>query len=85
MSIVSKNAVQPKLDVGFNKKRLPKKRLPKINDGVVKTWLHQQIAKPGAHAMQARAIMVRILIHIYGDHHARLAGSRRESALQRNA
>ena len=80
MSIVGKNAVQIKLDVGFNKKRSSK-----TNDGVVKTWLHQQIAKPGAHAMQARAITVRILTHIYGDHHARLACSRRESALQRNA
>ena len=80
MSIVGKNAVQPKLDLGFNKKRLPK-----INDGVVKTWLHQQIAKPGAHAMQARASIVRIMTHIHGGYHARLACSRRESALQRNA
>ena len=80
MSIVGKNAVQIKLDIGFNKKRLPK-----IKDGVVKTWLHQQIAKPGSHAMQARAITVIILTHIYGDRHARLACSRRESALQRTA
>ncbi len=80
MSIVGKNAVLLKLVLGFNKKRLLKS-----NDGVVETWPHKQIAKPGARAMKARAIIVRILTHIYGSHHARLACSRRESALQRNA
>ncbi len=45
----------------------------------------QTPGKTQAHIMNARAIIVRILTSNNGGNHARLAHSRCESALQRNA